>query len=168
MTQHSPTIDQLKPWEKIYEVLILLAPLFLFCLIFSSIVCIFIFLYQFSKVINSSNARAEQEPETTSPSPNVGMFDSLDDFGYIFMSSIFGGVIGLMIQLVGGFNVLSNTSSSVYVAISSTIVVVLGVVASLLSETGQISLRRPVGAIAFLGSFLVSGFYWQFLRSSVV
>ena len=43
------------------------------------------------------------------------------------------------------------------------IVLVLGTLGSLFGEEGKVSLRRPLGGVSFLLSFLVSGFYFQYL-----
>lgn len=86
---------------------------------------------------------------------------------YLMLTAVFGLSLGALVKLMGGFDELigagSATPTSVAGAIVSVIVLVLGTLGSLFGEEGKISLRRPLAGVSFLLSFLVSGFYFQYL-----
>jgi hypothetical protein len=86
---------------------------------------------------------------------------------YLVLTAVFGLSLGALVKLLGGFDKLIGgggaSPTDVAGAIVSVIVLVLGTAGSLFGEDGKISLRRPVGGVSFLLSFLVSGFYFQYL-----
>jgi hypothetical protein len=93
--------------------------------------------------------------------------DALQQFGFMLMASLFGTVLGFAVKLVGGFTVAAGTgdvSKALIAGVGTVLVAVFGIVASVFSETGTVSMKRPIGAISFLIMFLVSGFYWKFLE----
>ncbi|MDR3476057.1 MAG: hypothetical protein P4M09_30800 [Devosia sp.] len=84
------------------------------------------------------------------------------------MASLFGMVLGALVKLAGGFSALTSAPASssgggLLGPIAALLVVVIGVGGSLFVDSSRIGLRRPIGAICFLTSFLVSGLYWQYL-----
>jgi len=89
-------------------------------------------------------------------------------FGFMLMASLFGTVLGFAVKLAGGFTIAAagtgSVSNAVIAGVGTILVAVFGIVASIFSETGTISMEKPLGAISFLIMFLVSGFYWKFLE----
>jgi hypothetical protein len=172
-------LEQLKPWTRLYEVIGVLGPVFLFSFVFSLLVYVLFvgvlpLLDWRARFGNLSSRRIEPETNQAgsdqSGSGDVdAQFGYAGSFTYVLVASLFGVVLGMLVKLVGGFTALaSSTPANTLVgAIGSALVIVVGVVAVLFADSGKIALRRPVGAIAFLVSFLVSGFYWQFLRGAV-
>jgi hypothetical protein len=92
--------------------------------------------------------------------------DALQKLGFILMASLFGTILGFAVKLVGGFTVATggDFSKAVIAGVATVLVAVFGIVASVFSETGTVSMKRPLGAVSFLIMFLVSGFYWKFLE----
>jgi|EndMetStandDraft_2_1072991.scaffolds.fasta_scaffold184740_1 hypothetical protein len=190
-------LEKLQPWVRLYEVIGVLCPIFAFSLLLSVVVYLF-FAVLFPWIGNGANLsiqrtrlrsdtpngsiqRADIDPQekdnlvlqkpTAQPGGDaVEQFGYAGSFSYVLVASLFGVVLGMLVKLVGGFTALASTApaNTVVGAIGSIIVIALGVVGSLFADSGRIALRRPVGAIAFLVSFLVSGFYWQFLRGVIV
>jgi hypothetical protein len=78
---------------------------------------------------------------------------------YVFMTSLFGMVFGILISVLGGFSSASE-GGSITASVVAGVGVAVAVVGSLFVESGRIPLRRPVGAITFLLTFVVAGLYW--------
>ena len=152
------SMTSLNPWAELYNVIILLSPIFLFSI--ASSVAIYVVLVLGPTFLRSSPGLGVQPPTA----PETG-----DEFGYVgrlsylILSSLFGLSFGMLVKLVGGFSALDK-GANLTGAISTVLVIVLGVAGSMFAESGRLNLRKPVGAIAFLTSFLVSGFYWKLLE----
>ena len=85
--------------------------------------------------------------------------------------SIMGVIFGMLLQLVGGFQVLAQDAGGNFVTgLSAMVLAFLGVTGSLLSEAGFLrsgKLDKPLASLAFLVCFVVSGFYWRFLEAQI-
>jgi hypothetical protein len=88
---------------------------------------------------------------------------------YVAVSCMLGLVVGMLVNLLGGFRILVNGDATVGVvgAIASVLAIVIGVVGSLFLDSDKISLRNPVGAIGFLTMLVTSGLYWLFLSANM-
>ncbi|RYE09043.1 MAG: hypothetical protein EOP22_10610 [Hyphomicrobiales bacterium] len=86
---------------------------------------------------------------------------------YLVLTAMFGLSLGALVKLIGGFEELvgsgGDSPTDIAGAIVSVIVLVLGTVGSLFGAEGKGTLQRPLGGVSFLLSFLVSGFYFQYL-----
>lgn len=177
-------LQQLKPWDRLYEVIGVLSPIFIFSLLLSVVVYL-VFALLLPWIGNKANLLTRRTPPgSDAPKGSIpllrnpivqpgdnseGQFGYASSFSYVLVASLFGVVLGMLVKLVGGFTALTSNapSNTVLGAIGSIVIIALGVAGSLFADTGRIPLRRPVGAIAFLVSFLVSGFYWQFLKGAI-
>ncbi len=96
-----------------------------------------------------------------------GAAEATGNVTYLVLTAVFGLSLGALVKLLGGFDNLVGSGGSsptdIAGAIVSVIVLVLGTLGSLFGEEGKVSLRRPLGGVSFLLSFLVSGFYFQYL-----
>lgn len=170
-------MQTLQPWTRLSEVLGVLLPLFTFSFL-ASVAIYFVFAVLLPWFANSFNSKAASPRVQVSDSPanpptepvgdaNLGYLGS---FSYIFVTSLFGIVLGMLVKLLGGFTALATGNappSSVIGAVGAVIVIIIGVAGSLFTDSDRIAVRRPAGAIGFLISFLVSGFYWQFLKGAL-
>jgi hypothetical protein len=154
-------ISALEPWAKLWSVMALLAPLITFSVLSSA--AIYLLFYFF---IRSKDSIADKggQVAATAPAADVYEFGTIGQCSYLVLTAFFGIALGMLIKLVGGFSALQKDSPNTLAgAIITVLVIVLGVVGSLFAENGRIDARRPLGAISFLLSFLVSGFYWKLL-----
>jgi hypothetical protein len=141
----------IKPWSSIFDVGAILSPIFATSLLLSLVIYLF-FVTLVPSIISVRKRQIKNlGPETNgqadastpaSLTTNDNDFGDLAGFSYVVMTSLFGVVLGAVLA------------------------VSLGVVGTLFTDTGRIGLRKPIGAIAFLTSFLVSGFYWKLLQTS--
>jgi len=167
-------MKDLHPWTQLGDVIILLAPLFVFSILSSVIIyLVFVIAIPFCAGLGQRhqivipNSPPEPAKAVSAENENDG-FGYLGTFSYLVLASLFGIVLGMLTKLVGGFSVLEKGSTNSLIgAIGTVLVIVLGVVGSMFAESGPIGMKKPVGAIAFLVAFLISGFYWKLLETAV-
>lgn len=150
-------------WATLWVVLQILAPLFLSAVVSAAIV--YFAFNGFPK--QGATVAGDGQPVDQQFDDSYGMLAGLS---YAVMTSLFGVTLGALVKLLGGFAGIaevavgdSSSATSVFSAIAAVLIAALGIVASLLNGDGKISLRKPVGAATFLISFLISGFYFQYL-----
>jgi hypothetical protein len=166
----------IKPWSSIFDVGAILSPIFATSLLLSLVIYLFFFTLVPSIISVRKRQIKNLGPETNgqadastpaSLTTNDNDFGDLAGFSYVVMTSLFGVVLGMLANLLGGFVVIdAGAPDKLIGAIGAVLAVSLGVVGTLFTDTGRIGLRKPIGAIAFLTSFLVSGFYWKLLQTS--
>ena len=86
---------------------------------------------------------------------------------YVFMTSLLGSVMGLLLGIIGAFSAPSTEAgqNSLLGAVLSVVVVVMTAAATLFGQNDKIGLRRPLGAISFLLCMVTTGLYWGFVRA---
>jgi hypothetical protein len=167
-------LEALKPWTQLYEVIVLLSPLFVFSILSSLIIyLVFVIVLPFGAGLGQPHQGAPARPSNDPAKPILTERNDDDEFGYLgsfsylVLASLFGLVLGMLVKLIGGFSALERGSPNTLIgAIGTVLVIVLGIVGGIFAESGRINLRKPVGAIAFLVSFLISGFYWKLLETA--
>ena len=152
-------LSSLDPWATLLAVAGIVAPLLLSAMLLT------VALYALFEVF-APGSKAVAEPGGLGTSA-VGLFGMASRFSYLLTAAMFGAVLGMLAKLLGGFDTLSDAgeAESVIGAIGSVIILAVGIAGSLFGTDLKVSLQRPVGALALLVMFLVSGFYFQFLGS---
>lgn len=139
----------LEVWADLGAVLTNFVPLLVFCAGISAVTYVVFVLILRGHVVGAPNDTTPVEEE----------FGYLLGPSYVFMTSLFGMVFGILISVLGGFN-SAGEGGSITASVVAGVGIVLAVVGSLFVESGKIPLRRPVGAITFLLTFVVAGLYW--------
>lgn len=135
-------------WTKLFDVLTNFVPLLVFSIVVSTITYVVFVVILRGNVIGANDQTPLNEE-----------FGYLLGPSYVLMTSLFGMVFGILISVLGGFG-SAGASGSITASIVAGVGIVVAVVGSLFVESGKIPLRRPVGAITFLLTFVVSGLYW--------
>jgi len=135
-------------WTKLFDVLTNFVPLLVFSIVVSTITYVVFVVILRGNVIGA-NVQTPLNEE----------FGYLLGPSYVLMTSLFGTVFGILISVLGGFG-SAGANGSITASIVAGVGIVVAVVGSLFVESGKIPLRRPVGAITFLLTFVVSGLYW--------
>ena len=135
-------------WTKLFDVLTNFVPLLVFSIVVSTITYVVFVVILRGNVIGANDQTPLNEE-----------FGYLLGPSYVLMTSLFGTVFGILISVLGGFG-SAGASGSITASIVAGVGIVVAVVGSLFVESGKIPLRRPVGAITFLLTFVVSGLYW--------
>jgi hypothetical protein len=146
------------PWVTLLRVLNQFAPLVAFA-ISISVVIYFVFVVLLGSKAKSKSL--ENGPANTLPAPQTAAdFGQLLGPSYAVMASLFGLVFGILISLLGGFRAEAN-AGSLTASVVAAVGLAIAVAGSLFVESGAIPLRRPIGAVAFLTTFVVAGLYWS-------
>ena len=156
-------------WQKLWSVLELLLPPVSFAIVSSLIIY-----GAFVALPARLRGRALIEPAAVDPENPAASSPVVSDFGlllgpsYVFMTSCFGVALGILFTLIGGFHAAATGAAgtgdaNLPASVASVLVAVLTVVGTLFIESGNIGLRKPTGAVAFLLSFVVTGLYWAAL-----
>jgi hypothetical protein len=135
-------------WTKLFDVLTNFVPLLVFSIVVSTITYVVFVVILRGNVIGANDQTPLNEE-----------FGYLLGPSYVLMTSLFGMVFGILISVLGGFG-SAGANGSITASIVAGVGIVVAVVGSLFVESGKIPLRRPVGAITFLLTFVVSGLYW--------
>lgn len=156
-------LSSLDPWATLLGVAGLIAPLFV------SAVLLTLALYLLFEVFVPRPIVRPAVSSAPGPSAPVDpdLFGIAGRFSYLLTAAMFGAVLGMLAKLLGGFDAISDAASSdsIVGAIGSVVILVVGVAGSLFGDDLKINLQKPIGALALLVMFLVSGFYFEFLGS---
>jgi len=145
-------------WDNFWAILDQFLPVIVLCVIISQLV------YVIFVVLLGSRDRKAAAAAGLPPTDDYG---ALLGPSYALMSALFGSAFGILVSLMGGFRAAATASAegSLIAAVIAAVGLGIAVAGSLFLESGQISLRRPVGAITLLICFVISGLYWQSLLS---
>jgi hypothetical protein len=169
--------DPATTWAALANVTTALAPLLVSALVVA-VAIYFVFVILVPRAVRIGIAPAPvvpAQPPNAIPPPAPPPTVTPDELGlgamsgisYLLVASIFGVIVGMLTNQIGGLEALLTepTADSFLKGLASVVVLALGVIGGLFLDNSGVQQRRPLGALAFLVCFLVSGLYWPMITS---